>query len=123
MWIAQMTCKSILVVDDNSSIRAMLDMALTHHGFDVLLASSGEEAISLYRQHRSAISLVLLDVQMPVLDGPSTLAALQACDPRVRCCFMSGNTGPTTLAGHYLLPKPFPSLNLVASTLRQLLEG
>jgi CheY-like chemotaxis protein len=120
-----MTFKTILVVDDEPGIRTLLGMALPHHGFDVLLASSGEDAIALYRQHRHDISLVLLDVQMPVLDGPSTLTALQECDPQVRCCFMSGNPGQynsTNLAGHHVFSKPFPSLNLVASTLRQLVE-
>src|SRR5262249_45350297 len=49
-----------------------------------------------YRRHGRAVAAVLLDVRMPGLDGPQTLAALRRLDPAVRCCLMSGEPGGYT---------------------------
>src|SRR5581483_9411212 len=83
----------VLVVEDERAVLQMLDVALRHYGFRVTLAASGEEAVELYRQNHGKIDVVLLDVQMPGMDGPATLAALQKINAGVRCCFMSGHTG------------------------------
>jgi CheY-like chemotaxis protein len=83
----------LLVVDDEECVRGVLDLAMKQRGFAVWLASSGKEAISLYRSHGRAIDVVLMDVLMPGLDGPQTLAALQQMNAQVRCCFMSGDLG------------------------------
>jgi CheY-like chemotaxis protein len=115
----------ILVVDDEACVRGVLDLGLRHHGFAVWLAADGREALDLYRRHRAAIDVVLLDVRLPGPDGPQTLAALRELDPRVRCCFMSGDLGSYTeedlrergAAG--VLPKPF-RLDGVARVLREL---
>jgi CheY-like chemotaxis protein len=53
----------------------------------------GDDALDLYRRHRSQIDVVLLDVQMPGLDGPHTLEALQRFNPDVVACFMTENPG------------------------------
>ena len=71
----------------------MLGVGMRSHGFAVWLACDGPEAVDLYRAHRDGIDVVLLDVQMPGLDGPETLAALRELNPRVRCCFMTGDLG------------------------------
>jgi CheY-like chemotaxis protein len=63
------------VVEDEAAVLEMMEVALRHYGFDVKLAASGQEAIDLYQRHHQTIALVLLDVQMPDLDGPDTLAA------------------------------------------------
>jgi CheY-like chemotaxis protein len=83
----------ILVVDDDESIRAIMGMALRQVGCNVWLAASGPEALQLYRENRLAISLILLDVRMPQMDGPQTLRALQRINPQVRCCFVTGDAG------------------------------
>src|SRR5690349_11978266 len=75
----------VLVVDDQEGVRGVLGAMLRQEGFAVWLAADGWEAIDLYRSRRAAIDLVLLDVRMPGLDGPATLAALRGLDPRVRC--------------------------------------
>jgi len=85
----------ILVVDDDDSVRNFLNIGLKHHGFAVWPAADGQQAVQLYQQHASEIDLVLLDVRMPGLDGPQTLAALRQLNPQVRSCFMTGQ------AGHY----------------------
>jgi CheY-like chemotaxis protein len=83
----------ILVVDDQAFDRVMLDIELRRHGFAVWLASDGQEALELYQRHRAEIELVLLDVRMPGMDGPETLAALRALNPEIRCCFLAGHSG------------------------------
>jgi CheY-like chemotaxis protein len=103
----------ILVVDDEPAIRTLLQAALPRYGFQVFLAASGQEALAIYRDHRTEIAAVLLDVQMPGLDGPQTLRTLQAIDPQIRCCFMSGNLGDygeeelLDLGAALVIPKPF----------------
>jgi diguanylate cyclase (GGDEF)-like protein len=70
---------TILVADDDEAIRTYLATTLELAGLDVVLAGDGREALELARQRRA--DLVLLDVMMPVMDGLTALARLQA-DPR-----------------------------------------
>src|ERR1700720_2401115 len=80
----------ILIVDDEPGVLSFLEKGLGLNGFTVWPANTGKDAIEIYRNHRESIAAVLMDVRMPDLDGPSTLAALRSIDPDVRCCFMSG---------------------------------
>jgi CheY-like chemotaxis protein len=86
----------VLIVDDCELMRLMLRLALEQTGFRVWVANTGAEAINLYREHRAAIAAVLLDVQMPGLDGPRTLDALRDLGPDIQVCFVSGDTGQYT---------------------------
>lgn len=101
----------ILVVEDDDAVRRLVDVALRTFEFAVIVAASGKKAIEILRQHN--IDLVLLDVQMPVMDGPSTLAALREIDPNLICCFMSGHTGKYTaedllhMGAAKVIEKPF----------------
>jgi CheY-like chemotaxis protein len=88
----------ILVVDDEACVRDILNLGMRQRGFAVSLAANGQEALDLYRRHRSAIDVVLMDVRMPGLSGPQTLAGLQELNPQIRCCFMSGDFGSHTEA-------------------------
>jgi DNA-binding response OmpR family regulator len=83
----------VLVIDDDPMLLSLLDKALTHCGFRVRVAPSGEDGLSLYREHHAEIDVVLLDVCMPGLDGPATLRQLREINPGVRVCLMSGHTG------------------------------
>jgi two-component system, OmpR family, response regulator len=115
----------VLVVDDDHLVLVMVQIGLERHGFRVRLASSGREALALYRAHRQEIAVVLLDVRMPGLDGPQTLDALRQLNPAVLACFMSGETGgyePDELLRHgaaHLIRKPFHVAEL-ANVLRPL---
>lgn len=86
----------VLVVDDMGLILTLLKLELEENGCNVWVASDGASAIELYRKRRAEIDIVLLDVQMPGLDGPATLAALQEVNPDLRACFMTGNPGVYT---------------------------
>lgn len=83
----------ILLADDMALILTLLKFELESRGFAVWLAVDGDDALDLYRRHGTKIDLVLLDVQMPGLDGPHTLEALQRINPDVVACFMTGNAG------------------------------
>jgi CheY-like chemotaxis protein len=103
----------VLVADDEHFMRVMVQVGLEREGFAVWTAASGREAINLYRKYRAEITLVLLDINMPGLDGPATLDALRKLNPEVLVCFMSGNAGeydPQELllrgAAHFIA-KPF----------------
>jgi CheY-like chemotaxis protein len=78
-------------VDDDPVILELLKLTLRLHGFTVWLATSGQEALELYRQHFAEIAALLLDVRMPGWDGPETLKAVQTVNPAVRFCFMTGD--------------------------------
>lgn len=118
----------ILVVDDEMMVRGLLEIWLRKLGFAVWLAASGPEAVAIYQYHHETIDLVLLDVRIPIMDGPQTLVALQETNPRVCSCFMSGDIGHYTvdhlreLGAGAFLPKPF-RLSEVAQVLRQKLAS
>jgi CheY-like chemotaxis protein len=117
----------VLVADDQAQVRTMLALALRHYGFLVWVAASGRDAVDFYRTHQEAITVVLLDVRMPDLSGPDTLVALQRINPRVRCCFMSGDTGAFSrdallrMGAADVLMKPFGLLD-VSDALRRVLR-
>jgi CheY-like chemotaxis protein len=77
----------------------------------VVLASNGPDAIEILRQQ--SIDVVLLDVQMPGMDGPQTLTVLNELQIPVRCCFVTGNIGKYTsdellrLGATGIVQKPF----------------
>jgi CheY-like chemotaxis protein len=117
----------LLVVDDDGLVRVMAQLGLERHGFEVCAAPSGSEAIELYRAQGNTFAAVLLDVQMPGLDGPETLDALRRLNPAVVVCFMSGDTGayaPEELlqrGASRVIFKPF-RLDHLASILLTLLQ-
>lgn len=115
----------ILAVDDEPVVLAVLEARFRIEGYKPWLAGYGHQAIELYRRHREEIALVLLDVQMPGMDGPRTLIALQNLYPTVPCCFMTGNPTPYTeesllrLGALRVFRKPF-AFSEVIDTLNKL---
>lgn len=105
--------RGVLVVDDDPTVRALLTAVLEREGFRVWLAGDGASAVTTYQQNRPAIDIVLLDVRMPGMDGPGTLAALQTINPAIACCFMSGHTADYSVdelracGGLHFFDKPF----------------
>jgi signal transduction histidine kinase/CheY-like chemotaxis protein len=84
------TGQAVLVVDDEDVVRRTANATLARYGYRVLLASSGPEAISMYRRHEPDITLVLLDLTMPGMDGEQTLGELRRIRPEVRVVLSSG---------------------------------
>jgi DNA-binding NtrC family response regulator len=119
------TLNGVLVVDDDPAMLGLLHAVLLREGFTPWLAENGQVAQEVYERHRAEIAVVLLDVCMPGLDGPQTMAALQRINPDVACCFMSGHTGgysPEDLRARgalHFFEKPF-SLDEIGRVLRQI---
>ena len=85
---------AVLVADDSDHVRALLGVALCDKGLTPYLAATGHEAVEQFLRHQDEVGVVLLDVNMPGLDGPGALARIRRADPAVPCCFMTGNPEP-----------------------------
>ncbi len=83
---------TILLVDDEESVRTMGKRMLKRLGFTVLTAVDGREALEIYRAQRGEIELVLLDLTMPCMDGEEALDELHRFDPEARVVMSSGYT-------------------------------
>ncbi len=83
---------TVLVVDDEDSVREIAREFLEIGGFDVVEASRGAEAIDLFRKHPDAFRAALLDVSMPGMDGAETLVALRTVREDLPVVFMSGHS-------------------------------
>lgn len=83
---------TVLVVDDDATVRRALARSLSLFGYHTLEASSGAEAIEIYRTSGSQIRAVILDMVMPGMSGRSTYLGLRELDPAVGVILMSGYT-------------------------------
>lgn len=85
--------ETILVADDEAGIRDATRELLSLHGYEVLVAEDGTEAVAMFALRRDAIRLVLTDVVMPFMDGIALTRALRKIDPELRVIAMSGMAG------------------------------
>ena len=85
----------ILVVDDEEAILAITRAALENYGYRVLTARGGPEAINQLAQNAERVRLVLCDLDMPIMDGRATLAALRKIRPEVKVILASGSARET----------------------------
>lgn len=81
---------TVLVADNELTIRKVVETLLKRTGLRVLLAEDGAEAVELFKQHATEIRFVLLDLTMPKLDGVEVLAELRRIQPGVKAILMSG---------------------------------
>lgn len=115
----------ILVVDDDEALRTVLGRELRKRGFAVWLAPGGREAVALYPRVADYLDLVLMDLNMPGMNGRETFAALRAVAPDVRCCFMTAEHRIERLAALLadgaieIYHKPFSSLSELSQSLRE----
>ena len=117
--------ETILVVDDTEEIRKMICQILLQHGYQVLEASNGLEALEITGSHRDPIHLVLTDVVMPRMNGPELAERLRHLNPRQRLLFMSGFADDALVRRieklAVFLPKPFTS-HALTSKIREVLD-
>ncbi|MBW1776502.1 MAG: response regulator, partial [Deltaproteobacteria bacterium] len=81
---------TILLVDDEPIILDIGDEILGQYGYKVLKAGGGEEAVQLYKNHKNRIDLVILDYNMPGIDGGRCLQELLKINPAVKVLMASG---------------------------------
>lgn len=109
--------ETVLLVEDEDSLRTLTYQVLKLLGYTVLKASSGAEACRVSAEHRGTIDLVLTDVIMPGMNGPALTQQLGTSRPEIKVLYMSGHTGQAVghgvlPAGSNFLPKPFTRDNL-----------
>lgn len=80
----------ILVVDDEVAIREITKTSLEAYNYQAITANDGIEAVAIYAEQREQISIVLTDMMMPSLDGPTTIRTLQKINPKVKIIAVSG---------------------------------
>jgi PAS domain S-box-containing protein len=120
--------EKILVVDDEQIIREIMTVTLEKHGYQVVTASDGAEAVAMYARNRDDFQAVITDMIMPVLDGGGTMQVLQRLNPGVKVIAISGSDDGLRMAelryqgAIRTLSKPFTTEQLLTS-LNELLNG
>ena len=116
----------VLLVEDEDAVRSFAIEALKRQGYEVLAACTGQEGLEIYQAQQGRIDLVVSDVIMPEMDGPSLYRELQKHKPDLKIIFMSGypddafknNLEPG--AEFAFLQKPFSLAQLAAKVKEQL---
>ena len=118
---------TILLVEDEDPVRAVNARALTARGYTVLEAASGVEALEVIRERGAPVDLVVSDVVMPEMDGPSLLRELRKLYPGLKVIFVSGYAEDAFRKNlpegeeFNFLPKPF-SLRQLVEIVKQVIE-
>lgn len=99
----------ILIVDDEEDVGNLVSDILTQAGFKTLLAGQGHEALELIQRRTGKIDLVVTDVMMPGLDGPTLARRIRHDWPAIPVLFMTSYPGDT-LADQGLLARDIPRI-------------
>ncbi|HEY2391793.1 MAG TPA: response regulator [Candidatus Angelobacter sp.] len=119
--------ETILVVDDEESLRVVVGDLLGQLGYNVLSASGGDEAMALAAGYSGKIDLLLSDVIMEPVPGPALAERLTAERPEMKVVFISGyadaSLAPEGILkpGTVLVHKPF-TIKILSAKLREVLE-
>jgi CheY-like chemotaxis protein len=120
--------ETVLLVEDEAGVRAVAREALEGHGYRVLEARHGAEALEVARGHPGPIDLLVTDIVMPLMGGRELAQQLRAARPAVRVLFMSGYTddvvvrrGVSDLTSAFL-QKPF-AMSAFARKVRETLDS
>ncbi len=119
--------ETILVVEDDESVREVAVLSLELHGFKVLTAIDGNDAMRIVEKHPESIDLVLTDVVMPNLSGPELARRLRIQFPQIKVLFMSGYTDDAVVRHGLLeatvsfIQKPY-TLQSLARKVREVLD-
>ena len=114
---------TVLLVEDEDAVRSFASRALATRGYKVLEAASGVEALEVMDRENGNIDLVVSDVVMPEMDGPTLLRHLRQRNPNIRIIFMSGyaeeafRKNLSADENFVFLPKPF-TLKKLAETVK-----
>lgn len=120
--------ETILLLEDEETVRQLMQNILEMNGYRVLAASSGSEALKISENQQGSIDLLITDVVMPQMGGPEVAARLALLRPEMKILFMSGYTGETSAhhgvldASIAFLEKPFTP-DAVARKVREVLDA
>lgn len=119
---------TILLVEDEEAVRSFAARALRMRGYNVIEAAGGEEALEHVRNGKAPIHLVITDVVMPNMDGPTLVRAVKRLRPDMQVIFMSGyaeeafRRNDEKAEDLHFLPKPF-GLKQLAAKVKEVLSG
>jgi two-component system cell cycle sensor histidine kinase/response regulator CckA len=119
--------ETVLIVEDEDSLRKFVQKALQQYGYRVLMAENGENAFRIGKEHEGTIDLMITDVVMPKMGGKKTAERLQPLYPQMKVIYMSGYTDNSIVHHGVLAPglnfleKPFSPEGLVRKV-RQVLD-
>ena len=120
---------TVLLVEDEEAVRSFAARALRMRGYTVIEASGGEMALDAVRTHQGVIDLLVTDVVMPNMDGPTLVRAASRLRPEMRIIFMSGyaedafRRSADRAEDMHFLSKPFGLKQLVAKVKEVLSEA
>src|SRR6516225_3275592 len=112
--------ETILLVEDEESLRHIVIDLLTQLGYRVLGASGGKEALALAEKHSGKIDVLVTDVLLPELTGPELANVLRGIRPGMKVIFVSGGVASesTLSSGATLLMKPF-TVKMLSAKVRE----
>jgi DNA-binding NtrC family response regulator len=121
--------ETILVVEDEAGVRELAGQFLKAHGYTVLEARDGIEALEIAARHEGTIHLILTDIIMPRMSGTELVKRLKVVRPEVKAAYMTGYAEYATSGSEApsnqldsILQKPFSSTSLVGM-IRDVLAG
>lgn len=120
--------ETVLLVEDEASVRRLLKHVLSKQGYEVLEASSGEEALEIYDRHDGHIHLLLTDMVMPKMNGRELADELTRRQPGLRVLYVSGYTDDVLIRngalgpGMYFLQKPLKP-QVLTTKVREVLDA
>jgi two-component system cell cycle sensor histidine kinase/response regulator CckA len=125
-----MATETILVVDDDESVRRAFVKLLHRAGFETLEAGDGSEAIHVFAEHSAEITAVTLDLAMPTTNGLETLRMLSAYAPKLPIVIATAYPPPDNISGRRpgsrgvgFLQKPFMADDLTRELRRVIAEA
>ncbi len=110
--------ETVLVVEDEESVRRLVRSILERHGYRVIEAADGGEGLQRFEENEAEVALLLTDVVMPRMDGPALAGLALARQPGLRVIYLSGYSEDAVLAESapgraVFLEKPFTSARLM----------
>ncbi len=124
-WVSKGT---ILIVDDEETVRQVTSRAVRLFGFEALMATDGEEGVELFRQHKDEIVCTVLDLTMPRMGGAEAFKRMHEIDPDARIIVTSGYSENETMERFgakgqaIFMQKPF-EVGTLREAIRRIIDG
>ncbi len=119
----------VLLVDDEEAYRTLYEQEFLSHGYSVLTAADGEEAVRTYEHYKDEVALVVTDISMPNMNGEELFTHLVEMNPAVKVIFATGNIDAKSraeilnLGVKGIVEKPFTFAQLMSLVQQVLSEG
>jgi len=120
--------ETVLIVEDEDEVRELASRALADHGYVVLTAGDGPEALELLKRHEGPLDLLVTDIVMPRMDGRKLAQRVRLAHPSAKILFISGYAGDALdedlddQLAMRMLQKPF-SMRGLTRRVREVLDG